>query len=470
MTNPPSQAPRQPKLRSSCDPCGAAKLRCDRGQPTCGRCLSLGFVCVYGVSRKKGKPRRVKLTIPDSPNISHESNRAIGGIDEQHDDGSNLTARAGPDDSTPISGTGDGSASDAPVRNASVLDFNDIPRLISAGGADENYANRSLTSLDAPDTLLADMLGPTLSGFSSLDFADDLFASNLDGDSNASAMGSRWPEMDIFSSLGPDSSQPSQDHLEDGLFSNSSPVPPGSHDSCSREALDILGTLSFLNLNPANSTSPLTPASGPGPASPPPHRVPLDHILRLNREASERLGRLLNCYCARRPYLALLYASIISRVLNWYHQAAGNEAPSPSWTLNAVAQDATSRRVSTPGPRSGSVSESLSPFTASTGGPSNALPMPGTAALSVVPTEMAVGTFNIDDQQVQTAMQIQLLLGEIRRAGGIISLFTSRSRSGVDEFLSNGVDSLYNSLGSWLRREHSMITDIMRSRLKELSA
>jgi hypothetical protein len=49
------------KLRTSCDACGAAKLRCDRGQPACGRCLVYGAACVYGLSRKMGKPPRQKL-------------------------------------------------------------------------------------------------------------------------------------------------------------------------------------------------------------------------------------------------------------------------------------------------------------------------------------------------------------------------------------------------------------------------
>lgn len=60
MTEARRQIPRQPKLRASCDECGAAKLKCDRGQPQCGRCMSLGLTCVYGVSRKMGKPPREK--------------------------------------------------------------------------------------------------------------------------------------------------------------------------------------------------------------------------------------------------------------------------------------------------------------------------------------------------------------------------------------------------------------------------
>ncbi|KAH8658908.1 hypothetical protein BGZ61DRAFT_370963, partial [Ilyonectria robusta] len=58
--NPPKRLG-QPKLRTSCDQCGAAKVKYDRGQPECGRCVSHGRACVYGVSRKMGKRPRVKL-------------------------------------------------------------------------------------------------------------------------------------------------------------------------------------------------------------------------------------------------------------------------------------------------------------------------------------------------------------------------------------------------------------------------
>jgi hypothetical protein len=47
-----------PKLRSSCDGCGTAKVRCNRGRPKCSRCETLSLTCVYGPSRKIGKPPR----------------------------------------------------------------------------------------------------------------------------------------------------------------------------------------------------------------------------------------------------------------------------------------------------------------------------------------------------------------------------------------------------------------------------
>lgn len=51
-----------PKLRSSCDYCGLSKIKCDRQSPQCGRCTTLKLACVYGPSKKFGKPPRKRLT------------------------------------------------------------------------------------------------------------------------------------------------------------------------------------------------------------------------------------------------------------------------------------------------------------------------------------------------------------------------------------------------------------------------
>ena len=86
-------------------------------------------------------------------------------------------------------------------------------------------------------------------------------------------------------------------------------------------------------------------------------------------------------------------------------------------------------------------------------------------ALAVAPTHMALGSFNIDNEQVQGALRIQVLLGEVKRTSSLIDL--CRSSSGVNESTFGSVDGLNKSLSSWLRKEHSKIADIMRSRLME---
>jgi len=51
------------KLRSSCDACGQSKTKCNRAQPQCARCASLGLSCVYSPVRQLGKRRRPLIDI-----------------------------------------------------------------------------------------------------------------------------------------------------------------------------------------------------------------------------------------------------------------------------------------------------------------------------------------------------------------------------------------------------------------------
>ncbi|EIT82440.1 hypothetical protein AO1008_08538 [Aspergillus oryzae 100-8] len=43
------------KLRASCDFCALSKVKCDRGQPQCVRCIKSGIDCNYSESRRIGK-------------------------------------------------------------------------------------------------------------------------------------------------------------------------------------------------------------------------------------------------------------------------------------------------------------------------------------------------------------------------------------------------------------------------------
>ena len=46
------------KLRSTCDACKDAKVRCNRETPSCYRCRNQKLKCVYNLSRRMGRPRR----------------------------------------------------------------------------------------------------------------------------------------------------------------------------------------------------------------------------------------------------------------------------------------------------------------------------------------------------------------------------------------------------------------------------
>lgn len=91
---------------------------------------------------------------------------------------------------------------------------------------------------------------------------------------------------------------------------------------------------------------------------------------------------------------------------------------------------------------------------------------------SVTPVSIAVGTFSVDNRRVQAALKIQLLLGEIRRAGLLIDQFTVHGMGSTyhdDKSNPDRVDGLYQHLTTWLKGEHSRILHIMRSKLRELN-
>ncbi|KAJ5618278.1 hypothetical protein N7528_006921 [Penicillium herquei] len=47
------------KLKASCDFCALSKLKCDRGQPQCRRCVKSGIMCHYSETRRVGKTRQI---------------------------------------------------------------------------------------------------------------------------------------------------------------------------------------------------------------------------------------------------------------------------------------------------------------------------------------------------------------------------------------------------------------------------
>ncbi|KAF2133638.1 hypothetical protein P153DRAFT_161102 [Dothidotthia symphoricarpi CBS 119687] len=52
------------KLRSTCKECALSKVRCEKQKPTCRRCESHDFECVYDRSKRRGKPRATKQHLP----------------------------------------------------------------------------------------------------------------------------------------------------------------------------------------------------------------------------------------------------------------------------------------------------------------------------------------------------------------------------------------------------------------------
>lgn len=85
---------------------------------------------------------------------------------------------------------------------------------------------------------------------------------------------------------------------------------------------------------------------------------------------------------------------------------------------------------------------------------------------------MAIGTFNVDDDRVMAAVQMQLLLGEVRRVGDLIEQYASRHNdesTGPDDDVFGGAGGNLNQyLNSWLRGRHSCLSNMVKAKLREL--
>ncbi|OQE44525.1 hypothetical protein PENCOP_c002G03603 [Penicillium coprophilum] len=225
-----------------------------------------------------------------------------------------------------------------------------------------------------------------------------------------------------------------------------SPEIANSHD-CQQKSHGILESISAHNIHKSESEEGLPPPTALAPRTETTvNGVPLDIVLQLNREATERLIQLVSCPCVRIPSVALLYASIISRVLAWYEQAAActqiNSLPLPS-------------RVA---------GHNLTPSNSSRGTSSPPMQPP---EVSVAPSQMMVGTFNVDDPLIQTMMNIHLISGEMKRVEDVIDQFGSQTSCSTPA--TEQIGGLFLTLNSWLKQDYSRILHMMQSELKKLS-
>ena len=77
-----------------------------------------------------------------------------------------------------------------------------------------------------------------------------------------------------------------------------------------------------------------------------------------------------------------------------------------------------------------------------------------------------MGTFSIEDQNVQAAFRNQLVLSELKKTANLIDIFISQDSG---ESSTSGVAGLYSQLGAWLRSEHSRTVRTLKSRLNTLN-
>jgi len=91
---------------------------------------------------------------------------------------------------------------------------------------------------------------------------------------------------------------------------------------------------------------------------------------------------------------------------------------------------------------------------------------------SVAPARISIGAFSVDDPRVQSALNIQLLAGELRTVVGLIDTIASyECNNKIMREQTGGTNAprLYQSLAMWLRDEHSRVSGIIGNRLRDLN-
>jgi hypothetical protein len=274
MTPQPSDS-ETPKLRSSCDACGIAKVKCDRGSK-CGRCNTMNLDCVYSPSQKFGKPQRKRPRMHYST-LSQGPLSGVNGVD-----GLDGMSKA----------------------SASLMDFSQTSS--SRAGPILLPASTTSAKRNNPPSTLPSMN----SGANGSDTTGSLSATTTESGADDHATFGSQTFFNLSNPLPLDDINWSEfSSLQTGI-PTTKPTDSRSqapHD-CPREAYDILGTL----------TSPHALAEIPKDAATTTVLTHLDFVLQNNKGALGRLNKLLECSCTKSPHLAMLYASIISRILIWY--------------------------------------------------------------------------------------------------------------------------------------------------------
>lgn len=423
-----------PKLRASCDNCGASKLKCDRNQPECDRCVSLDVPCVYGISRRTRRHRGSRSEIAQRPESNFEGPR-IEPITSQ--------GLAGPRSGWNEPEVYPVTAAAKQVRSVLPLDSlgNYTPTASTVGISTAADINDDFWSYDSAfwdfmDTDVPEQ-GPSAAAVPSL-----VAPENLPRSDRQTQMRSKH--------------SPYLDHAQHRRDTDD------SHDCC-YDACNI-----FLHLSiPRGSPSSLGGIDSSEDTDNIKARfhVFIDEILHRTNQAIRGLGRLLDCSCMGSPELLLIAAAVMARVLHLCQYASENCSEFLS---------------SLPLPLSGSEKTSRSQSQVSSEGTSDegqnwllhTPSLSSTSSRTSVSADIISGTFRVDEARTEAALKLQMLVGEVRKLETLMEHYrasTATERHGTGSQLSRArLEELHDSLGAWLQNEHLRVKHLLKSELKSL--
>lgn len=393
------------KLRSTCDRCTLLKVRCDKQKPRCERCKGLGSSCVYSPRRWKGRsvPKSVSFS-PSTPPVESRRNpsrasRPLAAPVVPTEPWDLMTQSAQSDSfglptpdldinvefkDTPM---GMGLQWDGLFSGAHGLDpaewypgFMDVDQGEKGERGDAtNTSHRSTHDHAASSRSVPPSPAPTSA-------------------TTFSHMGS---SMDLTTSASsPDAGHSASSGMED---------PDSSYGSAASSCQ--CPTLVFQLLQDMYHADPLSSyrlavagadGGGPAPNAPTSNGRGSDDMVKVTREAVQRMEQLLSCDyagCGRDPTLFFLVAALSSKLLAWYR------------AVFALVRRQSSGSGASPEP----------------GADEGAAAAAAAADLAfVVPIQ--VEGFHLDFGSEQR-MKAQFLLCEVRRLGQVLDLFGARALS-----------------------------------------
>jgi hypothetical protein len=412
MSNQISTGALQAKLRSSCNACGAAKLKCDRQQPSCERCRFSGIPCVYGISRKNARQSRAT----NSPLITTRRDRT------------KCTNCYGDDCGQPNS--------DLEMRTQTINYEQNVPLeyRLAPPPVTSAFQNTKQQCTNYNDIL--DSTGVEMSALQP--YENQVGYMNLD---------TNW-FCQNDSSISPIYTQPTQNsYKNDTTGSKTTHVRCVSNEgnSCDREAHDILGRLMLAKLADAHPTSQSASISATPAAC-----APLDRILNLNRESCDRLSVLLRCPCTRSTRLVLIYPAVIHQILLLYEEAARDGNGSTSAVIHPMQSIASSESFTDFTPLT-----SLSPWSKLHGSCTSSMSANGCISdddhntMHTVPSiKFTLGSFIVDDESLQALLRLRLVLSEVKKIGQLIDLIGPDSSKRIIEDAQSRTDDMQGSIFS----------------------
>lgn len=412
---------KSPKVRTSCDPCASAKVRCSKEHPRCERCIESNFPCIYGLSMKHGKGSQKRRQPEIQPASVTMPSEQIYSNDLQQSFSDLLESIGGTDSISSIQPWP--SSNDVATKHRSI---NSTPHVPASPVFNDPFLINAMANGNA-DTRSNETMSPTSHGpaISYLENPDDNLPLLLNTEFSHSI---NSEPFDAMSSPSSSASSVTPTPLLQPQTSNGS----GTHDcyviANSTLAMLHVSSRPFSSDTGSDAMSTLSPNSTT--CVPMQIAQNLDEVLCCTRKAMGNVLQLLRCPCASDSQMAMLYASIVIRILFWHQLAAGlktsTSLPLPSWDGSQSTDPfATTRMIANRSQQSSC----------------------STPSAFIASEPIKIGNY-VADQEDQEPMRRLLLLISLQKLGRLIEIFAQ-----VRDPVEAGTSQIRGVLASWLNLE-----------------